>query len=73
MQSIGDLLFEILSTEAFVPLLQSAAFLAARIHSVSAEVHTTLTRAAFLTSAPEEAFCETAQSCVQVSSGCSLT
>ncbi len=67
-QAIADVLYEILATEGFVPLLQSAAFLAVRLHACSAEVTTTLTRAAFLLTGPEDTFCEAAQELVQVRS-----
>jgi hypothetical protein len=67
-QAIADVLYEILATEGFVPLLQSAAFLAVRLHACSAEVTTTLTRAAFLLTGAEDTFCEAAQELVQVRS-----
>ena len=68
LQAIADVLYEILATEGFVPLLQSAAFLAVRLHACSAEVTTTLTRAAFLLTGAEDTFCEAAQELVQARS-----
>ncbi len=67
-QTVNDVIYEILATEGFIPLLQSAAFLAVRLHAVSSEVSTTLTRASFLLTSAEDTFCEAAQEMVQVGS-----
>ena len=65
-KNIVDVLYGILCTSEFLPLMQLCAFLLVRLHVLSAELATTLTRATFLMTAAETGFSEIAHSTVQV-------
>ena len=60
------MLYSIMCSSTFLPLLQACSFLLVRLHILGSELSAVMEHAAVLSSAPETTFCEAAHGVVQV-------